>query len=132
MEVKDRLDDAVFAVGAAQKFGYLPGGGVALRDASLGLSKKEEETAFAAGYNHLLNALYAPEDKILENAGIEKLPFFKEGIGIDASNGEEVNMVEAGIIDPAFVSIQAVVNATSAATALLSAKASLILVNESN
>ena len=129
-EVKDRLDDAVFAVGAAQKFGYLPGGGVALKDAANAIKRKKSTNSFAEGYNSLLTSIYAPMAKILENAGLDNEFGLEEGIGIDASNGETVNMEEAGIIDPAFVSIQAIINATSAATSLLSAQAMLIHAEE--
>ena len=139
MEVKDRVDDAVFAVGSAQSHGYLPGGGVALRDVANKLFNKFHEIGCVSpspqgeGYLHLLNALYAPYACILENAGIENANYKKEfGHGVDASNGEYVDMVEAGIIDPAFVTMQAVVNGTSAACALLSSKASLIIEDESN
>ena len=128
LEVKDRVDDAIFAVGAAQRYGYLPGGGVALRDASNGLSKKKEETAFAAGYNFLLKSLYAPYSKILDNAGIDNKNYKKEfGYGVDASNGDYANMVEAGIIDPAHVTVSALKNSVSAASNLLLIKATLII-----
>ena len=139
MEAKDRVDDAVFAVGSAQQHGYLPGGGVALRDASNHLHNKFHEIGCVSpspqgeGYLHLLNALHAPYTRILENAGIENGNYKKEfGHGVDASNGEYVDMVEAGIIDPAFVTMQSVINAASAACALLSSKASLIIIDESN
>lgn len=133
MEVKDRLDDAVFAVGAAQKGGYLAGGGVALRDTSLAIQSKDPGTAFELGYNFLLGAIKSPYETILDNAGIDDDDTtFTEGFGFDASTGKEVDMIEEGIIDPSFVTIQSVINATSAAVALLSAKATLILVNESN
>ena len=132
LEIKDRADDAVFAVGSAQKMGYLPGGGVALRDASLRIEDKKEHTPYAAGYNFLLKAINAPYNTILSNAGIKgtELPY---GKGYDASTGKAVYMVKNGIIDPAFVTIQSVMNATSSSTALLSAKAVLTLVkDESN
>ena len=131
LEIKDRVDDAIFAVGAAQKFGYLPGGGVALRDASNELSRKEEATPFAAGYNFLLESVKAPEKKILDNAGIAKEDLPK-GTGIDASTGIVQNMEQVGIIDPAYVTISALKNSVSAASNLLLIKASLIIANESN
>ena len=131
LEIKDRVDDAIFAVGAAQKFGYLPGGGVALRNASNEVSRKSEETPLAAGYNFLLESIKAPEKKILDNAGLEVKPFVG-GMGVDASTGEHRNMEKAGIIDPAFVTISALKNSVSAASNLLLIKASLIIDNESN
>ena len=133
LEAKDRVDDAIFAVGAAQKYGYLPGGGVALRDAANALTKKKGATPFDAGYNFLLRAIYAPVNKILENAGIDPANSFNEfGHGIDASNGKYVNMEEAGIIDPAFVTESALKNSVSAASTLLLTKATLIIVNDTN
>ena len=125
-EIKDRVDDAVFAVGAAQKHGYLSGGGVALRDASTRIKKQKGGKPFEDGYNFLLRALTTPYDTILENAGI-KQEIMECCEGYDASNGKVVNMIDEGIIDPAFVTIQSVINATSSATALLSAKATLII-----
>ena len=124
-EVKDRLDDAVSAVGAARKYGYLPGGGVALKDASKSLTKKDDDSGYSEGYNLFIEAVKAPMNKILDNAGIEytDLPCCE---GIDASNGESVNMIDEGIIDPAFVTMQAVLNATAASTVLLSTKATII------
>lgn len=132
LEAKDRLEDAVFAVGAAQKGGYLPGGGVALRDASSTLeragAKYALQTGFDRGYNFLLDAIKAPYITILENAGIDHTKVLDEGVGYDASSGEVKNMVDSGIIDPAIVTTQSLINATSASAALLSAKATLIIV----
>ena len=137
LETKDRVDDAIFAVGAAQRYGYLPGGGVALRDASNAIAKKKGETPFDAGYNFLLRSIYAPYFKILENAGYsqdqtsETIKFDgMEGKGIDASKGIHVNMEEAGIIDPAFVTESALRNSVSAASTLLLTKATLIIVKD--
>ena len=131
LETKDRVDDAIFAVGAAQKFGYLPGGGVALRDASNAIPKETSTTAFAAGYNFLLRAITAPYAQILENAGINPADSKNEyGYGIDASNGNYVNMIETGIIDPAYVTESALINSVSAASTLLLTKATLIIVKD--
>lgn len=127
LEVKDRLDDAVFAVGAAQKGGYLAGGGIALRDASKGVSRNEQPSPFGAGYNFLLEAIKSPYETILDNAGLPKGYDYDCCVGLDASNGKEVNVIEAGIIDPVYVTTQSLINATGAATALLSTKATLIL-----
>ena len=133
LETKDRVDDAIFAVGAAQRYGYLPGGGVALRDASNAITKDSSTTAFAAGYNFLLRAITAPYVKILENAGIDPADSKNEfGHGINASTGKYVDMVEAGIIDPAYVTESALINSVSAASTLLLTKATLIIVNETD
>lgn len=129
-EIKDRVEDAIQAIGAAHDFGYLAGGGVSLRDASRHLVLKlkgESGSSFNEGYSAFIEALNAPYKKILSNSGIE-LPKYDQdfGNGVDASNGEYVNMIKAGIIDPALVTKQAVVNATSSACALLHTKATII------
>lgn len=127
LEIKDRIDDAVFAVGAAQKFGYLPGGGVALRDAAKAIGKVKGDSEFDKGYNHLLEAATAPYERILSNAGLTCDCSFEPGKGIDASTGERVTMVDAGIIDPSLVTTQAIINAVSAASTLLLCEACLII-----
>ena len=134
LEVKDRVEDAIFAVGSAQKYGYLPGGGYGLIKASMPL-QSEGDGDFHEGYVHMLKSCKDANETILNNAGIENrnsAEEIKDGKGIDARDGKTVDLVENGIIDPAYVTIQAVINATSAATALLSSKASLILEDESN
>ena len=130
LEIKDRVDDAVQAVGSARDGGYLPGGGVALRDASNKIERKEEKCDKCEGYNFLLDAIKAPNKKILENAGLPFQDDLEDGFGVDATSGKVVNMVDKGIIDPAFVTIQSVINATSAASALLLSGATLILVQD--
>ena len=132
LEIKDRIDDAVLGVGAAQKFGYLPGGGTALLSASKNIPNKDGESDFDKGYNHLLEAIKSPFHKILSNAGLDCDCDFEDGHGIDASNGERVKMIDAGIIDPALVTTQAVINAVSAASTLLLCEATLIIENETN
>ena len=133
MEVKDRVDDAIFAVGSAQKYGFLKGGGYGLLEAAGKVWEETPdeyaETDYGQGWLHFIHSCTSPNDKILENAGLNAPEITPDNshMGVDARNGELVDLVEHGIIDPAYVTIQAVVNGTSAAIALLSSKASLII-----
>ena len=97
-EKKDRVEDAIYATKAALKEGIVPGGGVALLNAS------QYITPDNVGETILLKAIQAPFETILYNAGIEdyKTPEL-EGFGIDVINGETVEMVGHGIIDPLLV-----------------------------
>lgn len=116
-ETFDRVEDAICAVKAAVKGGVLPGGGSALLAASLNLFSHKDilELAF-------MRAIEYPFRKILENAGISiELLGATFGNGYNAITGESVtDMVEAGIIDPADVTIYALKNACSVASTLLS------------
>ena len=129
-EKKDRVEDAIYATKAALKEGIVPGGGVALFNAS----KKIEPTN--VGEEILLASILAPIATILDNAGIStsvNLPE-EEGKGINVVNGEHVDMVEEGIIDPVLVTKTALKNAVSVVTTIISADCviSNIRVNESN
>jgi len=129
-EKKDRVEDAIYATKAALKEGIVPGGGVALFNAS----KKIEPTN--VGEEILLTSILAPIATILDNAGIStsiNLPE-EEGKGINVVNGEHVDMVEEGIIDPVLVTKTALKNAVSVVTTIISADCviSNIRVNESS
>jgi chaperonin GroEL len=129
-EKKDRVEDAIYATKAALKEGIVPGGGVALFNAS----KKIEPTN--VGEEILLTSILAPIATILDNAGIPtsiNLPK-EEGKGINVVNGEHVDMVEEGIIDPVLVTKTALKNAVSVVTTIISADCviSNIRVNESS
>ena len=107
-EKKDRVEDAIYATKAALKEGIVPGGGVALIDAS------RKITANAVGEEILLEAIKSPFLTILDNAGIEDtIVDAKEGEGIDVVTNEQVNMIESGIIDPVLVTKSALKNAVS-------------------
>ena len=118
-ELHDRTEDAVLAVYAAKDGGILPGGGVALRNAATTVGKKNTETLYSKGWNCLIEAISAPFNKILENAQLDIPPILKKGIGINSLTGKKVNMLKAGIIDPAKVTKQALINATSVAKTIL-------------
>ena len=115
-EKKDRVEDAIYAVQAAQKEGIVCGGGLALLQASHSVKSKN------AGYMSLLKAIRTPFSVIMENAGIKtKAQLVEKNIGIDAITGEKVDMIKAGIIDPVLVTKTALKNAVSVATTIMSA-----------
>ena len=114
-EKKDRVEDAICATKAAIKEGIVPGGGIALLNAS------ENIKANNASEQALLTAIKAPFATILSNAGIEKYDSPKNiGEGLDVVTGNMVNMIKAGIIDPLLVTKSALINAASVATTILS------------
>ena len=121
-EKKDRVDDAVCAVKAALEEGILPGGGVALKDIAANLEVANKGTEI------LQLAMLAPMIKILSNAGIsvdgsdfdKDKQLSKEGVGINVANGATCHMMSVGIIDPTKVTKEAIKNAVSVATILLS------------
>ena len=114
-EKKDRVEDAIYATKAALQEGIVPGGGVALLNAS------QEIKAKRCG-KVLLNALSSPFKTILDNAGLEQVaPRPIKGIGVDVTTSKEVNMVESGIIDPVLVTKSALKNAVSVALTIMSA-----------
>ena len=128
-EKKDRVEDAIYATKAALKEGIVPGGGIALLNASQNIEPEN------VGEKILLNAIKAPFQTILYNAGIEdyELPNV-EGTGIDVVSGEIVDMIEHGVIDPLLVTKTALKNATSVISTIISANCviSNIRVNESS
>ncbi len=114
-EKKDRVEDAIYATKAALKEGIVPGGGIALLNAS-------QEIKADKGGKVLLNALSSPFNTILDNAGLEQVaPRPIKGIGVDVTTSKEVNMVESGIIDPVLVTKSALKNAVSVALTIMSA-----------
>jgi len=113
-EKKDRVEDAICATKAAIKEGIVPGGGIALLNASFNLKPT------CIGEEVLYQAIRRPYELILNNAGIEKLEKLEEGKGLDVVTGNTVDMVKAGIIDPLLVTKTALINAASVATTILS------------
>ena len=115
-EKKDRVEDAIYAVKAALQEGIVPGGGVALLNAS----KKIKPSGL--GEEILLTAIQSAFKIILENAGIDsETPTGAAGRGLDVTTGKVINMVKAGIIDPVLVTKTALKNAVSVATTIFSA-----------
>lgn len=125
-EAKFRVDDAVAATKAALAEGIVPGGGITLVDLSKTV-KVEGTDAHAAGRQLLKNALVQPFRQLMQNAGAnadEKLPEVlksgKTGHGFDVNALDKlVDLKKAGIVDPARVTKEAIMNAVSiAATAM--------------
>jgi chaperonin GroEL len=115
-EKKDRVEDAIYATKAAYKEGIVPGGGVALLNASVLVKAKNK------GEEILLKAIKAPYSTILENANLNaNLQSDRKGWGIDVTTGKPVNMIKAGIIDPVLVTKTALKNAVSVVNTIISA-----------
>ena len=114
-EKKYRVEDAIYATKAALQEGIVPGGGIALLNASQEISTKQAGEV-------LLKALPSPFRTILSNAGLEQTSARpKKGLGVDVVTGKSVNMIESGIIDPVLVTKSALKNAVSVALTIMSA-----------
>ena len=114
-EKRDRVEDAICATKAAIKEGIVPGGGIALLNASENLSPKN------IGEEVLYCAIKKPFEIILQNAGVDQYNApGEEGKGLDVVTGKTVDMVKAGIIDPLLVTKSALQNAASVATTIMS------------
>lgn len=126
-EAKLRMEDALNATRAAVEEGIIAGGGSAYIHASKKVAKLAEKLAGdeKTGANIILKALEAPLFHISANAGLEgsviinKVRESEVGTGFDAYNEEYVDMVKAGILDPAKVTRSALQNATSVSSTLL-------------
>ena len=113
-EKKDRVEDAIYATKAALQEGIVPGGGIALLNASQKISTDPAGKV-------LLNALSSPFETILDNAGMKLNIRLKDNQGMNVINGEIVDMVKEGIIDPVLVTKSALKNAVSVALTVMSA-----------
>ena len=129
-ERKHRIEDAVRNAKAAVEEGIVAGGGVALLQASqAAFEKLELEGEEATGANIVKVAVEAPLKQIAVNAGLEggvvaeKVRHLEPGFGLNAATGEYVNLIEAGIIDPAKVTRSALQNAASIAALFLTTEA---------
>ena len=124
-EKKDRVEDAIYATKAALQEGIVPGGGIALLNASQKISTGQAGKV-------LLNALSSPYSTIMSNAGMETNTGMKVGYGCNVISGEYVKMINEGIIDPVLVTKSALKNAVSVALTIMSADCviSNIRVNE--
>jgi chaperonin GroEL len=125
-ERKHRIEDAVRNAKAAVEEGIVAGGGVALlQAASTAFAKLDLSGDEATGANIVKLALEAPIKQIAINAGleggvvVEKVRNLEPGQGLDAATGEYVDMISAGIIDPAKVTRSALQNAASIAALFL-------------
>ncbi|MBV8440096.1 MAG: chaperonin GroEL [Hyphomicrobiales bacterium] len=130
-EKKDRVDDAMNATKAAVEEGIVPGGGVALLRAKAAIGKLNGENAdVQAGINIVLKALEAPARQIVENAGVEGsvvvgkiLENKAQSFGYDAQTEQYVDMLAAGIVDPAKVVRVALQDASSVAGLMITTEA---------
>jgi chaperonin GroEL len=128
-EKKHRVEDALQATRAALEEGIVPGGGVALLNAAKALSADSSEGDEATGVRIIRRALEEPLRQLAENAGLEGSVVIndvrnaKKGFGLNVDSGEMVDLVKAGIIDPAMVTRSALQNAASIAKNILTTEA---------
>ena len=133
-EARDRIEDAIFAVQAAAEDGVVPGGGMVYVKASHLLKDlKGSNTDEKAGINVVRKALLEPLAQIAKNAGHEPTLVAQQTLdtamfetGFNAASGEFENLIEAGIIDPAKVTKEALKNAASIATLLLTTESVIV------
>ena len=132
-EKKFRVEDTIAATRAALEEGIVAGGGIALIEAAKALENIPENLSEdeKVGFKIVRRALEEPIRQIADNAGIdgaviaEKAKNEKKGVGYNAYTGEWVNMIEAGIIDPAKVTTSALMNAASIAGTLLTTECAI-------
>ena len=128
-EKKARVEDAMHATKAAVEEGIVPGGGVALIRAQEAVEKVKIDGDAKVGVNVIRRALEEPFRQIVFNAGLESSVILNEvkqkggTFGFDARNEKVVDMLKEGIIDPAKVTKQALLNASSIAGLMLTTEA---------
>lgn len=132
-EKKFRVEDTIAATRAALEEGVVAGGGIALVEAAKALEAIPAELSEdeKVGFKIVRRALEEPIRQIADNAGIDgaviadRAKTEKKGVGYNAYTGEWVNMIEAGIIDPAKVATSALRNAASIAGTLLTTECAI-------
>ncbi|MGM7724271.1 chaperonin GroEL [Metabacillus sp. Hm71] len=128
-ERKLRIEDALNSTRAAVEEGIVAGGGTALVNVYNKVASIQEEGDTQTGVNIILRALEEPVRQIAHNAGlegsviVERLKNEQVGVGFNAANGQWVNMIEAGIVDPTKVTRSALQNAASVAAMFLTTEA---------
>ncbi|HEY1480149.1 MAG TPA: chaperonin GroEL, partial [Gaiellales bacterium] len=129
-EKKHRVEDALQATRAALEEGIVPGGGVALLNAAKALQAGADgDGDEATGVRIIRRALEEPLRQLAQNAGLEgsvvvnDVRNAKKGFGLNVDTGEMVDLVKAGIIDPAMVTRSALQNAASIAKNILTTEA---------
>ncbi|GAA0431994.1 chaperonin GroEL [Lentibacillus halophilus] len=128
-ERKLRIEDALNSTRAAVEEGIVSGGGTAFINALSKIGELSLEDDEATGANIVLRALEEPIRQIAHNAGmegsivVERLKGEEVGVGINAANGEWINMIEAGVVDPTKVTRSALQNAASVAAMFLTTEA---------
>jgi chaperonin GroEL len=137
-ERKLRIEDALSATRAAVEEGIVSGGGVAYLNAVDALDELELFEDEGVGIKIVHRALEEPLRQIAENAGqegsivVERVKGMEKGVGFNALNGEYVNMMEAGIVDPAKVVRSAIQNAASIASLFLTTEAVVAEIPDEN
>jgi chaperonin GroEL len=135
-EKKARVEDAMHATKAAVEEGIVPGGGVALLRAVEAVEKVVAEGDVRVGVNVIKRALEEPFRQIVFNAGLEPSVLLNDvrqkggAYGFDARTEKPADMIEAGIIDPAKVTKQALLNASSIAGLMLTTEALISEIKE--
>jgi chaperonin GroEL len=131
-EKKHRVEDALQATRAALEEGIVPGGGVVLVNSIKALEGLKLEGDEATGAAIIRRALEEPLRQLAENAGLEgsvvvgTIKTKKPGIGLNVDSGEYVDLVKAGIIDPAMVTRSALQNAASIAKNVITTEAVVV------
>jgi chaperonin GroEL len=131
-EKKHRVEDALQATRAALEEGVIPGGGVALVNAASALDGLELEGDEATGVRIVRRALEEPLRQLADNAGLEgsvvvgKVRELPQGHGLNVDTGEYVDLISAGIIDPAMVTRSALANAASIAKNIITTEALVV------
>jgi len=137
-EKKHRVEDALQATRAALEEGIVPGGGVALLRASDAVKPEALEGDEQTGARIILRALEEPVRQLAHNAGLEgsvvvnDVRKAKKGMGLNADTGEIVDLVAAGVIDPAMVTRSALQNAASIAKNILTTEAIVAEIEDTN
>jgi len=130
-ELYDRVDDAVCAVRSALEEGILPGAGKALLEESAELAELKGNAEYMAALAIVRNALMAPFQQILANAGLKPSDVYKdgtpEGHGYNLKTGKMGDLIEMGVIDPLKVTRSALQNSVSVAVTILSTNAIIIM-----
>lgn len=126
-EKYDRIEDAVCAVRSSIEEGVLPGGGVSLRDQATRLGGMDFGGDTAVAVDILISSLLEPTIQLYRNGDMAPMLEFEDGIGMNIKTMTEGNMVDMGIIDPAKVTKNALRNAVSIASTILSTDAIVTL-----
>ena len=131
-EKRHRIEDALEAVKSAQQEGIIPGGGIALIKACNNLQVKTENENQELGVKIILEAVKEPARQMAINAGespdiiLSMIEKEANDVGVDFTTGKTINMLDAGIIDPAKVTRCALQNAASVASTLITTNSAVI------
>lgn len=126
---QDVVDDVQTACFSAMRHGAIPGSGAVLADFAMTFSLPDKDDDFRKGYSAMATSMAMPHFRILTNAGMKPLPPESRTSSIDANTGKVVDLVEAGILDPAMAAIESLKAALATAVALVGTKH--IITNES-